>query len=135
MNDALGNHLNLFVFNLCFRALYSFPGILSRFRWFTMNGKEKFKEEMEVVEDAETFEEEGHSSEKATAKHVENKVPYWDTPYVIGASRDLQSSSSISKDNVKRPGCTRRLWLHYKRHWILYTILAVLALAAGLPIL
>jgi hypothetical protein len=100
-----------------------------------MNGKEKSKEEMEVIEDVETPEEEGNSSEKATAKHVENKVPYWDTPHVIGANREFQSSSSILKENAKRPGFVRRLWLHYKRHCILYTILAVLALAAGLPIL
>ena len=83
----------------------------------------------------------GTPSGKPTTRHLEvappPRKPYWDTKHVIGASRDLPSDASFtSEDNVyARPGLVKRLWLHYKRWWILYTILAIIALAIGLPIL
>jgi len=97
-----------------------------------------------VDEKGEGLNPEGRHStpnEKPTARHLEvappPRRPYWDTKHVIGASRDLPSDASFtSEDNVyARLGLIKSLWLHYKRWWILYTILAAIALAIGLPIL
>lgn len=79
-----------------------------------------------------------HPGDKPTIDHVEHaKQPYWDTEEVIGAQRNLTRSSSTEEDKVqtKRPGCMMRFWLHYKRHWKLYTVLAILGAAILLPIL
>jgi len=94
----------------------------------------------------DTQEEQGSASEKPEWQHLEEteqnsndvkvpRRPYWDTKYVVGANRNLPDGSFTSQDELRRPGLFRRLWLHYKRYWKLYTVLAIIALAAGLPIL
>jgi len=77
------------------------------------------------------------SDEKPTTRHFERSKQYWDTKNVIGADRNLPSSGSFTtQDRVQtRPGCIKRLWLHYRRYWKLYTVLAIIGLAIGLPIL
>ena len=83
----------------------------------------------------------GTPSENPTARHLQvappPRRPYWNIKHVIGASRNLPSDASFTlEDNVYAgPGLIKSLWLHYKRWWILYTILAAVALAIGLPIL
>jgi hypothetical protein len=107
-----------------------------------MSEKGKIKDEDIEV----TQEEQGSSSEKPEWRHLEEteqnsnhvkvpRRPYWDTKYVVGANRNLPDGSFTSQDELRRPGLFRRLWIHYKRYWKLYTVLAIIALAAGLPIL
>jgi hypothetical protein len=109
-----------------------------------MSGKEK---EPTFVEDLGV--DNGSSSEKPTVKHQEDvkedvspqpktsKVPYWDTRNVVGANRTASSdeSSTAPRKDLPRPGFWRRRWLHYKRHWKLYTLLTVIFLAIFLPLL
>jgi hypothetical protein len=93
-----------------------------------------------------TQEEQGSSSEKPEWRHLEetdqtsshakvSRRPYWDTKHVVGASRNLPDGSFTTQDELRRPGLIRRLWLHYKRFWKLYTVLVIIGLAAGLPVL
>lgn len=79
----------------------------------------------------------GSFSEKATATHLEvaKRKPYWDSPYVMGAGRREGSFTSEDEVVFRRPNVVVRLWRHHKRHWKLYTVLAIIALAIGLPIL
>jgi len=91
--------------------------------------KSEFSEQMYIDES---------TGEKATINHVENSAPsYWDNKHVIGAQRNIDSSASFTtQDQVKlRPGCMKRLWMHYKKYWKLYTALTIVLLAIGLPIL
>jgi hypothetical protein len=98
------------------------------------------KDEMEA-EKADIMDEKAPSEFEPTTKHLEmigeqsntSKGPYWDTKHVIGANRNVSTSSEDKV--VVRPRFWKRCWSHYRRHWKLYTILAVILLAIGLPIL
>lgn len=89
--------------------------------------------------------EQSTSNVKPSSYHIEDtsqdvkipRVPYWDTEYVVGANRNLPGgeSSSVSEKNAVRPGFIKRRWLHLKRHWKLYTVILVVLLAIGLPVL
>lgn len=64
------------------------------------------------------------------------REPYWDTPYVIGASRNLSSGEYAPQEKtVRAPGLWKRLWIHYKRYWVFYAIAGVIFLAVFLPVL
>lgn len=96
-------------------------------------GKGKWPLEAEATESS--------SSEKPTATHLEDakggRDPYWDNQHVIGASRNLPGDSPLTaQDRLDpTPGRMRRLARHYKRHWKLYTLIAIILLAIGLPIM
>lgn len=97
-----------------------------------IKSKDDFKSEGIVIDDAS-------SGGKPTAKHLEvaKGKPYWDSPYVIGASRNVPPAGSFtSQDKVtlRRPNVIVRLWRHYKRHWKLYGILTIIFLAIFLPL-
>jgi hypothetical protein len=96
-------------------------------------------ESFEIVEDKQIL------TQKPTWNHVEEapagekttREPYWDPPYVIGASRNLSSDGSPSShhEKVLRPGFWKRRWRLFRRHWILYAIAGVIFLAVFLPVL
>ena len=105
-----------------------------------MSGKGSLNiEGFEIVEDKQT------PTQKPTWNHVEEapasekatRDPYWDTTYVIGASRNLSSNGSPSSHDEKplRPEFWKRRWRHFRRHWILYAIAGVIFLAVFLPVL
>jgi hypothetical protein len=97
------------------------------------------------IEGVEMAEDKQEPTQKPSWNHVEEAStdkkaaiePYWDTPYVIGATRNLSSDEySPSQEKAPRkPGFWKRLWLHYKRYWILYAIAGVIFLAVFLPVL
>lgn len=91
----------------------------------------------QAMKNSEDNDANGSSSDKATATHLEvaKSKPYWDSPYVMGAGRREGSFTSEDEVVLQRPNIIVRLWRHYKRHWKLYTVLAVIGLAIGLPIL
>jgi len=66
----------------------------------------------------------------------EPRKQYWDTMEVVGARRQLSSvNSSQEKRDAPRPGFFRRIYLHVRRYWILYSVALLVFLAIILPIL
>lgn len=52
-----------------------------------------------------------------------------------GASSQHVEEGAETTEPATKPGIFKRLWLHYKRHWILYTVAVVIFLAIFLPVL
>jgi hypothetical protein len=74
--------------------------------------------------------------EKVSEEHQNTREPYWDTPYVIGAGRNITEASGDSEQKrSRRDGLLHKLWRQYRKYWIRYTIAAIDLLAIGLPIL
>lgn len=105
-----------------------------------MSGKERM-----IVEDFETVEDKQNPTQKVSWNHLEEvpenektaREPYWDTPYVIGASRNLLSNGTAPSEEKppRRPGFWKRRWRYFRRYWILYGIAGVVLLAVGLLVL
>ena len=112
-----------------------------------MTNKVSSKESI-MIEGFEVGEENQNSTQKPSWNHLEDaptvakdtkaaREPYWDTPFVVGASRHLSSEEFSPRDEKqpRRPGFWRRRWRHFRRYWILYAIGAFILLAVGLPVL
>ena len=99
-----------------------------------MSGEGKIDSEYVEIEEDEPTQE--PSWNHASTDRKPAREPYWDTPYVIGASRKISSDEYAPQEKtVRAPGLWKRLWLHYKRYWILYAIAGAIFLAVFLPVL
>ncbi|KAF2499481.1 hypothetical protein BU16DRAFT_579038 [Lophium mytilinum] len=52
-----------------------------------------------------------------------------------GSPQKIESNQKVIEMDQVKPSMTRSLWWHYKRYWVCYLMLGVIALAIGLPIL
>ena len=81
---------------------------------------------------------------KDPSKHAIGSWRSWGSPKEDGTAKEISPGASAqhveeeaaaTEEQRARPGLFKRMWLHYKRYWIWYTIAAVIFLAIFLPVL